>query len=84
MTLPPEISSVAMAQGRATLHTLAPPGPGMVSGEPWGYHRWQRHGAWRSLVARLTGGQKVAGSNPVAPIFKQQVALLSSVVFVSH
>ena len=25
------------------------------------------NGAWRSLVARLTGGQEVAGSNPVAP-----------------
>src|SRR5690606_30122149 len=24
-------------------------------------------GPWRSLVARLTGGQKVAGSNPVGP-----------------
>ena len=24
-------------------------------------------GAWRSLVARLTGGQKVVGSNPIAP-----------------
>ena len=24
-------------------------------------------GAWRSLVAHLTGGQGVAGSNPVAP-----------------
>ena len=24
-------------------------------------------GAWRSSVARLSGGQKVAGSNPVAP-----------------
>gem|GEM_PF-3389563 len=26
-------------------------------------------GTWRSLVARLTGGQEVAGSNPVVPIF---------------
>ena len=24
-------------------------------------------GTWRSLVARLTGGQEVAGSNPVVP-----------------
>jgi hypothetical protein len=24
-------------------------------------------GAWRSLVAHLPGGQRVAGSNPVAP-----------------
>ncbi len=27
-----------------------------------------RAGAWRSLVAHSTGGRKVAGSNPVAPI----------------
>ena len=27
-------------------------------------------GAWRSLVAHLTGGQGVAGSNPVAPTIK--------------
>lgn len=26
------------------------------------------YGVWRSLVARLTGGQEVVGSNPVAPI----------------
>ena len=25
------------------------------------------HGLWRSLVAHLTGGQVVAGSNPVSP-----------------
>ena len=25
------------------------------------------NGTWRSLVARLTGGQEVAGSNPVVP-----------------
>ncbi len=29
--------------------------------------RESRVGAWRSLVAHLTGGQGVAGSNPVAP-----------------
>ena|GEM_PF-4895394 len=36
------------------------------------YTYFRRSGAWRSLVARLTGGQEVAGSNPVAPtiIFK--------------
>ena len=28
------------------------------------------YGVWRSLVARLTGGQEVVGSNPVAPIMK--------------
>ena len=27
-------------------------------------------GAWRSLVARLTGGQEAAGSSPVAPTNK--------------
>ena len=25
------------------------------------------HGLWRSLAARLTGGQEVAGSNPASP-----------------
>lgn len=29
-----------------------------------------RSGVWRSLVARTAGGREVAGSNPVAPIFK--------------
>src|SRR5690606_24692480 len=28
-------------------------------------------GAWRSLVAHLTGGQGVAGSNPVAPTIRE-------------
>ena len=28
---------------------------------------WGCHGMWRSLVAHLTGGQGVAGSNPVIP-----------------
>ena len=32
-------------------------------------------GAWRSLVARLTGGQKAAGSNPVAPTIKKQISI---------
>ena len=27
----------------------------------------EHRGTWRSLVARLTGGQEVAGSNPVVP-----------------
>src|SRR5690606_34012929 len=38
---------------------------------PWGAARSHtqplKNGTWRSLVARLTGGQKVAGSNPVVP-----------------
>ena len=35
-----------------------------VSGS-WGFPAGA--GTWRSLAARLTGGQKVAGSNPVVP-----------------
>src|SRR5699024_625093 len=31
------------------------------------------HGTWRSLVAHLTGGQGVVGSNPAVPTQKQQV-----------
>ena len=31
-----------------------------------------RHGEWRSLVAHLTGGQEVAGSNPASPTRKQR------------
>ena len=31
------------------------------------------NGMWRSLVAHLTGGQGVAGSNPVIPTVKEQV-----------
>ena len=30
-----------------------------------------KNGTWRSLVARLTGGQEVAGSNPVVPTKKE-------------
>ena len=32
-----------------------------------GLTRGASHGLWRSLVAHLTGGQGVAGSNPVSP-----------------
>src|SRR5205085_8437050 len=32
-----------------------------------GFGRLERIGAWRSLVARLNGVQKVGGSNPLAP-----------------
>ncbi len=32
------------------------------------------HGLWRSLVAHLTGGQGVAGSNPVSPTKCEKVA----------
>ncbi len=35
--------------------------------------RKQVNGLWRSLVAHLTGGQGVAGSNPVNPTMKHQV-----------
>ena len=31
---------------------------------------WAAFGLWRSLVAHLTGGQGVAGSNPVSPTEK--------------
>src|SRR5205085_1995231 len=31
-------------------------------------------GTWRSLVAHLTGGQGVAGSNPVVPTVRQRPA----------
>src|ERR1700749_3587409 len=36
------------------------------------------HGTWRSLVAHLTGGQGVAGSNPVVPTENWQVRGLTS------
>src|SRR3712207_9473578 len=32
------------------------------------------HGLWRSLVAHLSGGQGVAGSNPVTPTEEPQVS----------
>jgi hypothetical protein len=32
------------------------------------------HGLWRSLVAHLTGGQGVAGSNPVSPTNAEEAA----------
>ena len=34
------------------------------------YNSFCCDGVWRSLVARTAGGREVAGSNPVAPIFK--------------
>ena len=36
------------------------------------------HGLWRSLVAHLTGGQGVAGSNPVSPTCICPLSILSS------
>ena len=39
------------------------------------------YGMWRSLVAHLTGGQGVAGSNPVIPtifLTKTQIAVFNS------
>jgi hypothetical protein len=36
-------------------------------------------GLWRSLVAHLTGGQVVAGSNPVSPTTKRQSDLAVSI-----
>ncbi len=38
------------------------------------------HGLWRSLVAHLTGGQGVAGSNPVSPT-KTRTAPFRAVLF---
>jgi hypothetical protein len=38
------------------------------------------NGLWRSLVAHLTGGQGVAGSNPVSPTIQQETRLASSLV----
>ena len=32
-------------------------------------------GVWRSLVARTAGGREVAGSNPVAPIWRADACL---------
>lgn len=43
---------------------------GMPKSDPIGYD--MGHGLWRSLVARCTGGAKVAGSNPVSPTISQQ------------
>ncbi len=42
---------------------------GMPKSDPIGYD--VGHGLWRSLVARCTGGAKVAGSNPVSPTIFQ-------------
>lgn len=39
------------------------------------------HGLWRSLVAHLTGGQVVAGSNPVSPTPKNPFRPASEGVF---
>lgn len=36
----------------------------------WGRVSSGFHGPWRSLVARLTGGQEVVGSNPAGPTRK--------------
>ena len=39
-------------------------------------------GVWRSLVARLTGGQKVVGSNPATPIgSKIDVSFIAETLF---
>ena len=43
-----------------------------ISSQGWGWGNLierltGRGGLWRSLVAHLTGGQVVAGSNPVSP-----------------
>ena len=48
------------SSGKRRLRTSTPPEIGVES-------RIFRDGMWRSLVAHLTGGQGVAGSNPVIP-----------------
>ena len=40
-----------------------------------------RFGAWRSSVARLSGGQKVAGSNPVAPTIMYELYIVISIPY---
>ena len=39
-------------------------------------------GLWRSLVARRTGGAKVAGSNPVSPILIMRIGSVSKLTTV--
>ncbi len=41
-------------------------------------------GMWRSLVAHLTGGQVVAGSNPVIPTRKKASKVLTLGAFFLH
>ena len=55
------IGSAFAAPDGLTGIAIAPPGTRLYKGAP------PCIGAWRSLVAHLTGGQGVAGSNPVAP-----------------
>ena len=43
--------------------------------------RRECHGLWRSLVAHLTGGQVVAGSNPVSPTEKSLVSEMLTRLF---
>jgi len=45
------------------------PNPGHLDFPPFSvYASLSQHGIWRSLVARLTGGQEVVGSNPAIPM----------------
>ena len=39
------------------------------------------NGLWRSLVAHLTGGQGVAGSNPAGPTRKTRIRMISGFLF---
>ena len=47
---------------------------GVTAALGWSGAREGVAGTWRSLVAHLTGGQGVAGSNPVVPTEKPQVS----------
>ena len=39
------------------------------------YHAAHIGGVWRSLVARLTGGQEAAGSSPVTPSLREMAEI---------
>ena len=41
----------------------------------------RKNGVWRSLVARLTGGQEAAGSNPVTPSQREIVVYSDLIAF---
>ena len=64
-----DVASLADLVARGSRDELAGCGPGGRAGRAdWPFDRLTRSvGVWRSLVAHLTGGQEVAGSNPVAP-----------------
>ena len=54
--------------------------PGFIINDCFGQQQFEKFGLWRSLVAHLTGGQGVAGSNPVNPtsLHKQVLRFLET------